>query len=191
MIERRLKSSALLADHQVVADEKLLPKAVEDATRRGQLFAIILKEQNEQHHSLTLNILHGTPQGIVVTTCLISLSLHFRTFLLWIFYLFISRSSAVLLVELINQVTLYDMFVYLVVFGVQMCIFFRKQTAASRLAYGLASLKSSHPWNLFLTFTIFSTAFYMCTFLHRIFTVIDSFLNVEAIDHAHNLYYVF
>ena len=66
MIERRLKSSALLADHQVVADEKLLPKAVEDATRRGQLFAIILKEQNEQHHSLTLNILHGTPQGIVL-----------------------------------------------------------------------------------------------------------------------------
>jgi len=42
-----------------------LPKAVEDATRRGLLYAVILKEQNELHHSLTLNILHGTPQGMV------------------------------------------------------------------------------------------------------------------------------
>ena len=65
MIERRLKSSALLSDHEIAADEKLLPKAVEDATRRGLLYAVILKEQNELHHSLTLNILHGTPQGMV------------------------------------------------------------------------------------------------------------------------------
>ena len=65
MIERRLKSSALLSEHEIANDEKLLPKAVEDATRRGLLYAVILKEQNELHHSLTLNILHGTPQGRV------------------------------------------------------------------------------------------------------------------------------
>jgi len=64
MIERRLKSSALLSEHEIANDEKLLPKAVEDATRRGLLYAVILKEQNELHHSLTLNILHGTPQGM-------------------------------------------------------------------------------------------------------------------------------
>ena len=64
MIEQRLKSSALLSDHKIAA-EKLLRKAVADAKRRGLLFVVILNEQNELHHSLTLNILHGTPQGMV------------------------------------------------------------------------------------------------------------------------------
>ena len=64
MIEQRLKSSALLSDHKIAA-EKLLHKAVADAKRRGLLFVVILNEQNEVYHSLTLIILHGTPQGMV------------------------------------------------------------------------------------------------------------------------------
>ena len=37
--------------------------AVEGATRRGLLFCLTVKEENEIHHSMTLNICQDSPQG--------------------------------------------------------------------------------------------------------------------------------
>lgn len=41
---------------------------IEEASKRGHLFAIVINSQNEVHQSLTLNILHGTPQGMTKYT---------------------------------------------------------------------------------------------------------------------------
>ena len=62
-IERRLRSVGVVGHQLPLSSPDSLPKALEDITRRGLLFSITVNEQNEQHRSLTLNILHGTPQG--------------------------------------------------------------------------------------------------------------------------------
>lgn len=44
-------------------DEALLTQTVDDIARRGSLYAMVISPQNETHRSVTVNILHGTPQG--------------------------------------------------------------------------------------------------------------------------------
>ena len=63
MIEGRLRTSGLLCEVQTVADDGAVPQVLEEISRRTIPFAITLTAQNEAHRSLTLNILHGTPQG--------------------------------------------------------------------------------------------------------------------------------
>lgn len=63
MVERRLKGLALNTGLLLISIEASLPQALEDVTRRKVLYAIILTTQNEVHRSVTLNILHGSPQG--------------------------------------------------------------------------------------------------------------------------------
>ena len=43
--------------------EMSLSTALDDVSRRGVLYAIVLTAQHEMHKSVTVNILHGTPQG--------------------------------------------------------------------------------------------------------------------------------
>jgi len=62
-IESRLRQNALIVDIVIIPEDMQVPQMVEDASRLKFLFAIIVNSQNEQHKSLTLNILHGTPQG--------------------------------------------------------------------------------------------------------------------------------
>ncbi|XP_071784994.1 uncharacterized protein [Asterias amurensis] len=62
LVERRLKGLALNTGLLLISVEASLPQALEDVTRRKVLYAIILTSQNEVHRSVTLNILHGSPQ---------------------------------------------------------------------------------------------------------------------------------
>ncbi|XP_045192584.1 nuclear receptor coactivator 5-like isoform X2 [Mercenaria mercenaria] len=61
-IEARLRTHALIVDIVVITEDMTVPQMVEEASRMKFLFAIIINSQNETHKSLTLNILHGTPQ---------------------------------------------------------------------------------------------------------------------------------
>lgn len=63
MIEHRLKNLNILTSVVVIREDRTIQQQVEDATRRGCLFAVVINSQNEVHRSLTLNILHGLPQG--------------------------------------------------------------------------------------------------------------------------------
>lgn len=61
-IEARLRQHALIVDIIIIPEDVQVPTMVEEASRMKFLFAIIINSQNESHKSLTLNILHGTPQ---------------------------------------------------------------------------------------------------------------------------------
>lgn len=61
-IEARLRQHALIVDIVIIPEDLTVPHMVEEAARMKFLFAIIINTQNETHKSLTLNILHGTPQ---------------------------------------------------------------------------------------------------------------------------------
>lgn len=63
MIEHRLKNLNILTSVVVIREDRTIQQQVEDATRRDCLFAVVINSQNEVHRSLTLNILHGLPQG--------------------------------------------------------------------------------------------------------------------------------
>ncbi|XP_064599452.1 LOW QUALITY PROTEIN: nuclear receptor coactivator 5-like [Liolophura sinensis] len=62
LIIRKVKANGLVASIAVLPEDRTIPLAVEDMTRRGTLFAIVITSQNEVHSSVTLNILHGQPQ---------------------------------------------------------------------------------------------------------------------------------
>lgn len=65
-IDARLRLAALISDIIIIPENMTIPQMVEEAQRKNCLFAIIVNSQNEQHKSLTLNILHGTPQGKIL-----------------------------------------------------------------------------------------------------------------------------
>ena len=62
-IVRRLKPTGMIMEFNVLKSESELQKAIDELTRMKVPYAVILGAQNEIHRSLTLNILHGTPQG--------------------------------------------------------------------------------------------------------------------------------
>ena len=63
MLERRLAGLLMLTYINLLPPEASMTRAIENVSRHKVPYAIILNEQNEAHRSLTLNILHGTPQG--------------------------------------------------------------------------------------------------------------------------------
>ena len=79
-IDARLRLAALISDTIVIPENMQIPAMVEEAQRKNCLFAIIINSQNESHKSLTLNILHGTPQGmccIWTAGCILKLTTHY------------------------------------------------------------------------------------------------------------------
>lgn len=64
-----MKAHGLVASIAVLPEDRTIPQAVEDMTRRGTLFAVVITSQNEVHSSVTLNILHGQPQGELAYCC--------------------------------------------------------------------------------------------------------------------------
>ena len=62
-IEARLRSMKMIANVININDELTLPALMEAANRKKLPYVIVVRRQNEVHHSLTLNILHGAPQG--------------------------------------------------------------------------------------------------------------------------------
>ncbi|KAH9507718.1 hypothetical protein Btru_053529 [Bulinus truncatus] len=61
-IERRVKDQNIITAVSVIPEGRTSAQMVEELTARDGLFAIFINPQNEQHRSLTLNILHGVPQ---------------------------------------------------------------------------------------------------------------------------------
>lgn len=61
-IDRKLATKSITTLVTVIPEERTIPQMIEEASKRGHLFAIVINSQNEVHQSLTLNILHGTPQ---------------------------------------------------------------------------------------------------------------------------------
>ncbi|CAD5124301.1 DgyrCDS12590 [Dimorphilus gyrociliatus] len=61
-IVERLYTLGLRAVAKLLPDDMSPRLAVEGATRRGLLFCLTVKEENEIHHSMTLNICQDSPQ---------------------------------------------------------------------------------------------------------------------------------
>lgn len=62
-IEQRLKSVGLVVDLLYPNEDVPLGRVLANISSRGCLYAILVMPQNEEYRSLTLSILHGTPQG--------------------------------------------------------------------------------------------------------------------------------
>lgn len=62
-VEDRVKNLGILVDILFLKDEALLTQTIDDIARRGSLYAMVISPQNETHGSVTVNILHGNPQG--------------------------------------------------------------------------------------------------------------------------------
>jgi hypothetical protein len=62
-IERKLVAKSMTVSVSIIPEDRSIPQMMEEASKRGHLFGIVINSQNEVHQSLTLNILHGTPQG--------------------------------------------------------------------------------------------------------------------------------
>ncbi|VEN37599.1 unnamed protein product [Callosobruchus maculatus] len=61
-IESKLKHLGLLVDLLFPNEDVPIGKVLANISSRGCLYAILVMPVNEEHRSLTLNILHGTPQ---------------------------------------------------------------------------------------------------------------------------------
>lgn len=62
-IEQKLKNQGLLVDLLFPNEDVPIGKVLANISSRGCLYAILVMPINEEHRSLTLNILHGMPQG--------------------------------------------------------------------------------------------------------------------------------
>ncbi|CAH1366178.1 hypothetical protein MTP99_007574 [Tenebrio molitor] len=61
-IEQRLKTLGLIVDLLFPNEDVPIGRVLANISSRGCLYAILIMPQNEEHRSLTLNILHGSPQ---------------------------------------------------------------------------------------------------------------------------------
>ncbi|XP_044259145.1 nuclear receptor coactivator 5 [Tribolium madens] len=61
-IEQRLKGLGLIVDLLFPNEDVPIGRVLANISSRGCLYAILVMPQNEEHRSLTLNILHGNPQ---------------------------------------------------------------------------------------------------------------------------------
>lgn len=61
-IEMRLKKIGLTVDLLFPNEDVLLSRVLGNIASRGCLYAVVVTPVNQEHHSLTLNILHGLPQ---------------------------------------------------------------------------------------------------------------------------------
>lgn len=62
LVERKFKDSGLVTDLQFLG-MMAMAELLDNVTRHGVLYAVVITSQHEVHRSVTVNILHGTPQG--------------------------------------------------------------------------------------------------------------------------------
>lgn len=60
---RKVRDLGMMVDLIFLNTEVSLTQALEDVSRGGSPFAIVITQQHQTHHSCTVNILCGTPQG--------------------------------------------------------------------------------------------------------------------------------
>ena len=63
VVESRMRRFGMKTKMMILKGEESLPKEMEAVNRIRLPYAVVITPQNEQHRSITLNILHGTPQG--------------------------------------------------------------------------------------------------------------------------------
>ena len=83
IIEARLKKLGLTVDLLFPNEDVPLTRVLGNIASRGCLYAIVIAPTNKEHHSLTLNILHGLPQGKII-----SLKFFRDVFFVFIFHIF-------------------------------------------------------------------------------------------------------
>ncbi|KAJ1529516.1 hypothetical protein ONE63_006289 [Megalurothrips usitatus] len=62
-VEERLKKLGLTVDILYPNEDVLMSRVLGNISSRGTLYAIMIEPINEEHDSLTVNILHGTPEA--------------------------------------------------------------------------------------------------------------------------------
>jgi len=62
-VEQKLRRLGLTVDLLFPNEDVPVPRVLSNIANRGCLFAVVIMPQNEEHRSITLNILHGPPQG--------------------------------------------------------------------------------------------------------------------------------
>lgn len=70
-MEKKLKSYGLVVECAHLPETVPLLDELEDASKRGVLFGIIISSQHEVHRSVTVHILHGTQQGKLPSICVV------------------------------------------------------------------------------------------------------------------------
>ncbi|XP_018414549.1 PREDICTED: nuclear receptor coactivator 5 isoform X2 [Nanorana parkeri] len=61
-VGRKVRDLGMMVDLIFLNTEVSLTQALEDVSRGGSPFAIVITQQHQTHHSCTVNLLHGTPQ---------------------------------------------------------------------------------------------------------------------------------
>ncbi|XP_018576424.1 pollen-specific leucine-rich repeat extensin-like protein 1 [Anoplophora glabripennis] len=83
-IEQKLKNLGLVVDLLFPNEDVPIGKVLANISSRGCLYAILVMPQNEENRSLTLDILHGTPQehrNMPVEDALILISRNFESYM--------------------------------------------------------------------------------------------------------------
>lgn len=70
-VGRKVRDLGMMVDLIFLNSEMSLQQALDDVSRGGSPFAIVITQQHQVHHSCTVNIMFGTPQGMIIrTACL-------------------------------------------------------------------------------------------------------------------------
>lgn len=62
-VGRKVRDLGMVVDLIFLNTEMSLSQALEDVSRGGSPFAIVITQQHQVHRSCTVNIMFGTPQG--------------------------------------------------------------------------------------------------------------------------------
>lgn len=63
-VGRKVRDLGMVVDLIFLNTEVSLSQALEDVSRGGSPFAIVITQQHQIHRSCTVNIMFGTPQGM-------------------------------------------------------------------------------------------------------------------------------
>lgn len=72
-VGRKVRDLGMVVDLIFLNTEMSLTQALDDVSRGGSPFAIVITQQHQVHRSCTVNIMFGTPQGIEVSVCHVTL----------------------------------------------------------------------------------------------------------------------
>lgn len=65
-VGRKVRDLGMVVDLIFLNTEMSLTQALDDVSRGGSPFAIVITQQHQVHRSCTVNIMFGTPQGTEV-----------------------------------------------------------------------------------------------------------------------------
>lgn len=72
-VGRKVRDLGMVVDLIFLNTEMKLMQALDDVSRGGSPFAIVITQQHQVHRSCTVNIMFGTPQGTEVSVCHVAL----------------------------------------------------------------------------------------------------------------------